>query len=53
MGGVLCPKCGRIMKNVKHYENGRSYQFYQCSCANTTHQKRIHYDEKETKQNYK
>lgn len=50
---MLCPKCGRAMKNIKHYEKGKNYQFYQCSCMFQTHQKRIHYDNIETKQNYK
>ena len=49
---MLCPKCGKPMKNVKHYEAGRSYQYNRCECAMRTHQKRIHYEEVETKQNY-
>ena len=53
MSDMLCPRCGKKMKNVKHYEQDRSYQFYQCECTFTTHKKRIHYDEVETKQNYK
>ena len=50
---MLCPKCGRTMKNVKHFEEGRSYQFNRCKCLFTTHKKRIHFDDdKETNQNY-
>lgn len=49
---MLCPKCGREMKNVHHYEKDKKYQFYKCPCMLTTHQKRIHYDEVETNQNY-
>ena len=49
---MLCPKCGRKMKNIKHYEKDKSYQFYQCVCTFKTHNKRIHYDECETNQNY-
>ena len=49
---MLCPMCGRVMKNVMHYESGRSYQYNRCECTFKTHQKRIHYDEVETKQNY-
>ena len=50
---MLCPKCGRAMKNVKHFEKNRSYQYNQCACTFKTHQKRIHFDEVETNQNYK
>lgn len=51
---MLCPKCGKTMKNVKHFEEGRSYQFNRCKCLFTTHKKRIHFDDdKETNQNYK
>lgn len=50
---MLCPKCGKTMKNVKHFEIGRCYQFNRCKCLFTTHKKRIHFDEKETNQNYK
>ena len=49
---MLCPKCGKEMKNVKHYEDGRSFQYYRCECLLRTHQKRIHDDEVETNQNY-
>lgn len=51
---MLCPKCGRVMKNVKHFEKGKSYQFYRCECMEMTHPKRVHYDDSiETMQNYK
>lgn len=46
---MLCPKCGRTMKNIKHFEPGRNYQFNVCKCMFQTHQKRIHFDE-ETKE---
>lgn len=49
---MLCPKCGRKMKNIKHFEQGRNYQYNQCGCTFKTHKKRIHFDEIETKQNY-
>lgn len=50
---MLCPKCGRVMKNVMHFEQGKNYQYNRCQCLFETHQKRIHYDEIETSQNYK
>lgn len=49
---MLCPKCGRKMTNVKHFEKERRYQYNQCECTFKTHQKRIHFDEMETNQNY-
>lgn len=42
---MLCPKCGKTMKNVKHFERGRCYQFNRCKCLFTTHKKRIHFDD--------
>ena len=46
---MRCPKCSKEMKNVIHYEKGRSYQFNQCKCMTKTHVKRIHYNELDEK----
>lgn len=43
---MLCPKCGKQMKNVKHFEAGLNYQFNVCKCMFRTHRKRIHFDDK-------
>jgi DNA-directed RNA polymerase subunit RPC12/RpoP len=55
-GGInmRCPKCGREMKNVMHFESGKDYQYNRCKhCLERTKQKRIHYEdfEKGNKQN--
>lgn len=43
---MLCPRCSRSMKNVMHFEKGKSYQFNLCSkCYNRTKNKRIHYED--------
>lgn len=46
---MRCPKCGKEMQNIIHYEKGRSYQFNQCKCMTKTHVKRIHYNEPDEK----
>ena len=51
---MRCPKCGREMKNVMHFESGKDYQYNRCKhCLERTKQKRIHYEdfEKGNKQN--
>jgi len=46
---MMCPKCGREMKNVLHFEDGRKYQYNKCPwCLYKTKNKRMHLDE-ETK----
>lgn len=43
---MLCPKCGKSMKNVMHFEKNKNYQFSQCNyCYNKTKNKRIHFSE--------
>ena len=45
---MRCYKCGREMKNVMHFEDGKEYQFNTCKrCRENTKHKRIHYEELE------
>lgn len=42
---MLCPRCSRSMKNVMHFENGKSYQYNECrKCNMRTKNKRIHFE---------
>lgn len=54
---IRCPKCGKKMNTVMHFEKGSNYAYHSCSsCIIHTHRKRIHYedfqDEYLTTQNY-
>lgn len=43
---VKCPKCGRMMHKVMHFEKEVSYAYHLCkNCITKTHKKRIHYDD--------
>lgn len=47
---MRCPKCNNEMKNVMRFEYGKSFAFHECErCHTKTHQKRIHFDEVERK----
>lgn len=39
---IICPKCGRKMNKVMHFEYGKITQFFQCNnCYFKTAEKRI------------
>jgi DNA-directed RNA polymerase subunit M/transcription elongation factor TFIIS len=43
---MICPKCSNAMKNTMHFEEGRQYQFNECSnCHEKTKNKRIHFED--------
>lgn len=43
---MICPKCRRAMKTKMHFEQGRQYQYNECSnCYERTKNKRIHFEE--------
>ena len=45
---MLCPKCGREMNNVLHFEEEKNFQYNICKhCNKRTKNKRIHYEEVE------
>jgi Zn ribbon nucleic-acid-binding protein len=49
---MKCPKCKNEMKTVMHFENGKTFAFHECKyCRTKTHQKRIHFEEIEEKNN--
>lgn len=49
---MKCPNCKNNMKNVMHFEHGKNYAFHECkNCRTQTHQKRIHFDELNNKEN--
>lgn len=51
---MICKKCGNKMKNILHFEPGREYQFNTCQkCRDSTHKKRIHYDDVVKDEHYK
>ena len=43
---MKCPKCGKEMSNMMHFESGKDYAYHSCKhCRKMTHRKRIHYEE--------
>lgn len=49
---MKCPNCNKEMKTVMHFENGKTFAFHECKhCRTKTHQKRIHFEELEGKNN--
>ena len=45
---MKCPRCKTEMKSVMHFEKGKNFAFHECkSCLAKTHQKRIHFEEME------
>ena len=38
--------CGKIMKNIMHFEKDKNYAFHECpGCYVRTHKKRIHFED--------
>ena len=49
---MICPNCKREMKTVMHFEQGKTFAFHECKhCRTKTHQKRIHFEELEDRNN--
>ena len=50
---MICPMCGKTMKNIMHFEKDKNYAFHECpGCYVRTHKKRIHFEDvKEEKKN--
>lgn len=43
---MRCPMCGKIMKNIMHFEKDKNYAFHECpGCYVRTHKKRIHFED--------
>ena len=43
---MLCPRCHNPMRNTMHFEQGKRYQFNECSkCHERTKKKRIHFED--------
>ncbi len=43
---MLCPRCNKNMKNIKHFEKDKRYQYNECTiCHEKTKNKRIHYED--------
>lgn len=42
---MLCPRCKSTMNKKFHFENGKKFQYSECSkCHEKTKNKRIHFD---------
>ena len=49
---MICPNCKKEMKTVMHFEQGKTFAFHKCKhCHTKTHQKRIHFEDLEEKNN--
>lgn len=43
---MKCPRCNYEMKNMMHFENGKTFARHECPrCKSQTHQKRIHFED--------